>query len=228
MKVLDRAPASSQSKSIFRELLQFDRDFLEEPGVSLLIGADEVGRGSLIGPVVAAAVSLPSKLGRGEQRLLADLNDSKKLSPAVRERLAGAIRGFCRVGLGEADREEVDALNIHHASLLAIHRAFEALCGQLTKEERENAFLLLDGRWLLPNVPKAQQQSVVKGDGQSACIAAASVVAKHTRDTYIMTLAEAFPGYGWETNMGYGTPGHKASIARLGLTPHHRTSFSTV
>lgn len=226
MTTLEKPLSSSIPKSIFKELLLFDRDFLSHVGPGPLIGADEVGRGSLIGPVVASAVCFPASLTRSEQRLLETLNDSKKLTPRVRAELCDAIHSCCRVGIGEASKEEVDTINIHHASLLAIQRAYDALCTQLSPTELETAFLLLDGRCLLPGVAKARQQSVIKGDGQSAAIAAASVVAKHTRDSYILKLAQSYPGYGWETNMGYSTPEHRAGIAKQGRTLHHRNTFA--
>jgi ribonuclease HII len=185
-----------------------------------------VGRGSLIGPVVAAAVAFPPSLTPAQRKALAALNDSKQLSAAQRAQLYDTLHAHAYVAIAQADREEVDTLNIHHASLLALSRAVDALIAQWPLLCDTPPALLLDGRWLLPDHPPAHQRAVVKGDAQSACIAAASVVAKHWRDSLVIQLAEDYPDYGWDTNMGYGTPAHKAALARLGPTPHHRLSFT--
>ncbi len=217
---------SAKRVSHLTALLRFDREMLKGcPEGACLVGVDEVGRGSLIGPVVAAAVCLPEKLTAPQRKALQFLNDSKKLTPQLRATLAAVIHETCQVGIGVAEKAEVDQLNVHHASLLAAYRAYQAV---FSSSGDERAYLLLDGRALLPDFPKPRQQAVVKGDGKSAAIAAASVVAKHYRDQWVIRLAQEYPGYQWEQNMGYGTPAHLEAIERLGLTPHHRVRFRLV
>lgn len=216
--------------SILSSLLKFDKGVSTSYGEpNVLIGVDEVGRGSAIGPVVAAAASLPEKLSREQKQYLSALNDSKKLKPSVRKELSEAILSFCRVGIGEASLEEVDSLNIYHASLLADWRAYQAWCGKMPLQEslHESHRILIDGRALIADFPASRQKAVIKGDGLSACIAAASVVAKEYRDTMIIALAEEYPLYGWESNIGYLTPSHRQAIERHGRTPHHRRNFLT-
>jgi ribonuclease HII len=190
----------------FQDLLAFDGAYQQ------VIGVDEAGRGSLIGPVVAAAVCL-TPIATADPVLWA-LNDSKKLRKTQRTVLAGLLQRLCPVGVGWASREEVDLLNVHRASLLAAKRAVWALGVE--------GFVLMDGKFPVPGLPGT---AVVGGDGLSASIAAASVIAKVTRDAYVTQLAEHFPCYGWEHNMGYGTPAHRNAMAQQGLTPFHRKSF---
>jgi len=222
-----QAPKPRKKKvSCLNALLKFD----EGVGKSLsenrvLIGIDEVGRGSLIGPVVAAAVCMPPTFNKSQREALRWLNDSKKLTQKVRAELAQVIQEICITGMGQADKEEVDRLNVHHASLLAAYRAFTHLKQAFIGHADNSYLLLLDGRATIPQISKADQRAFVKGDGLSARIAAASVIAKHARDSYILELAEVHTGYGWETNMGYGTAAHLEKIAQLGVTPHHRQSF---
>jgi ribonuclease HII len=184
----------------------------EEVG-GLVCGIDEAGRGPWAGPVVAAAVILdPEAVPDG-------LNDSKLLSPADRERLFDLIAARARIGVGTASREEVDAVNVLQATFRAMARAFAAL-------SRAPAAALVDGR-LPPRLP-CPVRTLVGGDGLSASVAAASIVAKVTRDRMMVRLAEECPGYGWERNKGYGTPEHAAALACLGVTCHHRLSFEPV
>lgn len=178
----------------------------------MIAGVDEAGRGPLAGPVVAAAVILcPDGI--------AGLDDSKKLSAAQRERLAGAIRRQCRVGVGIASVEEIDRLNILWATMLAMERAVAAL-GIPPGE------VLVDGnrcpKWLWPS------RAIVGGDASEPCISAASIIAKVTRDAMMVTLDAEYPGYGWASNKGYGAAAHLAALAQLGPTPHHRHSFEPV
>ncbi len=164
-----------------------------------------------------------------QKKLLAALDDSKKLSAEVRAELSAAIHDCCLVGIGAADQGEIERLNIHYASLLALHRAFEALCASANLHSRQtDLFLLIDGRAVIPDYPRHRQQAVVKGDGKSAAIAAASVVAKHHRDSLCQAWALEYPGYDWEHNMGYATPAHQRGMAQLGLTPLHRKHFKKV
>ena len=211
-------------KNKLQALLAFDAEIRSElPEGCRLIGIDEVGRGSLIGPVVAAAVIVPEDLSDEAKALLAPLDDSKKLLPNVRAELYQHIQMFCQVGIGEASQAEVETLNVYHASLLAAYRAYEAL-GPAEGEE----LVLLDGKAVMSMLPKASQRAIVKGDGKSAAIAAASVIAKHHRDQWVIEMASQYPGYGWDTNMGYGTPEHLDGLSRLGRTPLHRGGFKAV
>jgi ribonuclease HII len=191
-------------------------DFFYEKRVGKLhagpiAGIDEAGRGPLAGPVVAAAVILdPANVPDG-------IDDSKKLSPAKREKLFMRINEVAlAVGVGEASVAEIDAINILQATFLAMRRAVETL-------SPAPAFALIDGRDV-PALP-CPGEAIVKGDGKSLSIAAASIIAKVTRDRLMLRLALAHPGYGWERNKGYGTKAHMDAIRRLGPTPHHRRAF---
>lgn len=178
-------------------------------------GCDEVGRGCLAGPVVAAAVILPKYFFHPL------LNDSKQLTPARRQSLSKIIRQEAiDWALGEASPQEIDQHNILHASYLAMHRAIAQL-------QSLPALLLIDGNSFRPyqNIP---HQCIVRGDAQLAPIAAASVLAKNHRDARMRQLAQEFPGYGWESNVGYPTQAHRQAIQQLGITPHHRHSFRLV
>ncbi|MCA0272175.1 MAG: ribonuclease HII [Proteobacteria bacterium] len=183
-------------------------------GLALVAGVDEVGRGPLCGPVVAAAVRLDPA------RILGGLNDSKALTPARRESLFAALQEVADVAIGMASVEEIDALNILRASHLAMVRAVAGLA-------RTPDHLLIDGN-LLPRDLAISAEAVVKGDARSLSIAAASVVAKVTRDRIMVDLAQQHPGYGWERNAGYPTKDHLKALGNLGVTPHHRRSFKPV
>jgi len=186
-----------------------------QAGARLVAGVDEAGRGCLAGPVVAAAVVLPPGFSHPF------LNDSKKLSAARRERIFAELQEDTRItiGVGSATVEEIDRLNILRASHLAMERAVRALpvlpCA-----------LLIDG---LPVRPfPFDHQAIVGGDALCRSIAAASVVAKVTRDR-LMTGEDAhFPGYGFASHKGYGTAAHLAALSSLGPTPLHRQSFAPV
>ena len=184
---------------------------LESAGPHPVCGIDEVGRGPWAGPVVAAAVILdPAAIPEG-------LNDSKLLTAQRREALAAEIRLAACVGVGVASVAEIEAMNILQASFLAMRRAVAALA-------RRPALALVDGHMPPPGLP-CPCRPVVGGDGLALSIAAASIVAKVTRDAMMVALSQQFPGYGWETNMGYGTRGHLEGLGRLGVSPHHRRSF---
>ena len=189
-------------------------DIARQAGALRIAGVDEVGRGPLAGPVVAAAVVLdPGKLPLG-------LNDSKKLTAARRETLYAEIMTAAHVGIGEASVAEIDRINILRASHLAMCRALAAL-----PVPADHA--LIDGN-LLPRDLTLPGTAVVKGDGRSLSIAAASIIAKVTRDRIMVDLAQQFPGYGWERNAGYPTAGHLERLKSHGATPHHRTTFKPV
>ena len=182
--------------------------------LSCIAGVDEVGRGPLAGPVTAAAVVLdPARLPEG-------LNDSKALSPKRREGLLQAIIDSAAVSVAHASVEEIDSLNILRASHLAMERAVAGL-------PRQPDPVLIDGN-LIPRGLQLPATAIVKGDARSLSIAAASIVAKITRDKIMWDLAQQFPGYGWETNAGYPSKSHRLALQDLGLTPHHRRSFKPV
>lgn len=177
-------------------------------------GIDEAGRGPLAGPVVAAAVILdPATLPAG-------LRDSKQLAKTTRERLFDAIRAAARAyGIGIASVEEIDHINILEASMLAMRRAVAALAMTPTA-------CLVDGN----RDPGTGflTRTVVGGDRRSLSIAAASILAKVTRDRIMADLALGHPAYGWEKNAGYGVPAHLDSLRLVGVSPHHRRSFAPV
>ena len=183
----------------------------------VVVGIDEVGRGPLAGPVIAAAVILDTS--RLPRRLLDKLNDSKALSAKLRQELNALLPDCAAIGLGRAEVEEIDRINILNATLHAMARAYAAV-------GRAADWALVDGN-RPPRLP-CQVRTVVKGDSKSLSIAAASVVAKVARDHEMTLLAEQFPGYGWDRNAGYGTAEHLAALTRLGATPHHRRSFAPV
>ncbi|MGE0200069.1 MAG: ribonuclease HII [Candidatus Melainabacteria bacterium] len=216
-------------RGVLNALLAFDETVRREQAGCVLVGVDEVGRGSLIGPVVAGACVLPETFTADQRILLADLNDSKKLTPACRQRLAECLPAMAWTGIGEASPREIEQLNIHFASLLALHRAYENLCARAGWQcDLDTHFLLVDGRACLPDIPVTRQQTVIKGDGHSAAIAAASVLAKHHRDSWVLQVATDYPDYGWQTNMGYATPAHQRALATYGPTPWHRAGFRPV
>ena len=178
-----------------------------------LAGVDEAGCAPLAGPVVAAAVILDrEKFPRG-------IDDSKNLPIEKREAIYGRLVKCAAWGVGVASVEEIDTINIYWARMLAMVRAVEAL-------GVEPAWVLVDGnacpRWQRPS------KAIVGGDGKCRSIAAASIVAKVTRDRMMAELAREWPGYGWETNRGYGTPEHYRALNALGPTPLHRRSFAPV
>ena len=176
-------------------------------------GVDEAGRGPWAGPVVAAAVILDSA------RLPAGITDSKQLSKARRESLYPAILAAAEVGIGWASAAEIDALNILQATYLAMQRAIAAL-------PRAPGAALVDGN-RAPPLP-CPCRTLIKGDALSLSIAAASIVAKVSRDREMTRLAAEHPAYGWERNAGYGTAEHQAALARFGPTAHHRRSFAPI
>jgi ribonuclease HII len=189
---------------------------LEQRCTGLVCGIDEAGRGPLAGPVVAAAVILDRE--RLPKRLVERLDDSKKLSAAAREDYFALLRGpWSVIGIGAASVAEIERHNILRATLIAMARAVAAL-------RLAPTLALVDGN-VPPRLPCAVE-TVVGGDGRSLSIAAASVIAKVTRDRLMRLLAERHRGYGWERNAGYGTQEHIAALAALGPTRHHRMSFA--
>ena len=183
-------------------------------GFARVAGLDEVGRGPLAGPVTAAAVVLDAG------RLPDGLNDSKKLTAEQRDALLPEIMAAAEVSVGHASVEEIDRLNILRAAHLAMVRAFGGL-------SVPPDHLLIDGT-MIPRDITCPASAVVGGDARCLTIAAASIVAKCARDAIMVDLAQQHPGYGWETNMGYGVAAHLEGLKRLGVTPHHRRSFRPV
>ena len=193
-----------------------DLRFEREAG-GIVAGIDEVGRSPWAGPVVAAAVVLdPSKL---PDDLAIIIDDSKKVPAARRVAIAARLPACARIGIGAATPAEIASLNIQGATFRAMQRALFAL-------GTPPDLALVDGN-RTPDLP-CPTRTIVGGDGVSLSIAAASIVAKVTRDRLMARLAVRYPGFGWERNVGYGTREHREALLRLGLTPHHRRSFASV
>ena len=186
-------------------------DGLKEQGIGVICGVDEAGRGPLAGPVCAAAVILP------EHHQIPGLNDSKKLSDKKRRELFPIIKEQAiAYGIAFASEQEIDEINILQATFLAMKRA-------ITQLEGKADFALIDGnRETDFGIPC---QTMVKGDSRSANIAAASVLAKVTRDLYMEELAKEYPEYGFEVHKGYGTKAHYAALTDHGMCPAHRRTF---
>ena len=183
-------------------------------GARSIAGVDEVGRGPLCGPVTAAAVILdPGAIPEG-------LDDSKKLTARKREVLYDNILTSARCSIAQATVAEIDELNILRASHLAMERAIAGL-------DTPPDHVLIDGN-MIPKGLALSAEAIVKGDSRCLSIAAASIIAKVARDRIMGDLAAQFPGYGWETNAGYGTKQHMEALRNLGVTPHHRRSFKPI
>ena len=182
--------------------------------MKIIAGVDEVGRGSLIGPVYAAAVILNRSINK---KLL---KDSKKLTKSKREILAKYIKKNSVWAIGKASVKEIEKINILHASLLAMKRAIINL-------KKKPNLVLIDGN-KLPKIKNYKLNSVIKGDQKIPSISAASIIAKVTRDKMITILDKKFKGYFWDKNYGYGTKQHLKAIKTLGITSHHRKTFSPI
>lgn len=190
---------------------------LEETAGGVVAGVDEAGRGPWAGPVVAAAVVL-------DRALLPDdvagrIDDSKALTRDRREALFEELPGYARIGIGAASRAEIDAHNILQATFIAMRRAVGGL-------GPPPDLALVDGN-RAPALACAVQ-TVVKGDSRSLSIAAASIIAKVTRDRIMAALGRRYPGFGWERNAGYGTAEHRDGLSAIGVTPHHRRSYAPI
>ncbi|MCG8546363.1 MAG: ribonuclease HII [Alphaproteobacteria bacterium] len=190
---------------------------LEQRMGGRVAGVDEAGRGPWAGPVVAAATVIDPN--RFPENLAERLDDSKKLRPKLREFLFDEITAVADVSVGTATPVEIDQVNILQATMLAMQRAVAGL-----RAPPDAA--LIDGN-RAPDL-LCPAETVIKGDGRCLSIAAASIIAKVTRDRMMAALAREHPGYGWERNAGYGTAEHRAALDRLGVTPHHRRSFAPV
>jgi len=187
-------------------------------GNTFICGVDEAGRGPWAGPVVAAA-AMPDP-ARMPATLIDAIDDSKKLSAAKRALLFAQFDGCVRFGIGQADVTEIESVNILQATLLAMKRAVDNLACPID-------LALIDGNHA-PDLGDVKTTCLIKGDGRSLSIAAASIAAKVTRDKIMADLAKHYPGYGWERNAGYGTQEHKRALARLGVTPVHRKNFAPI
>ncbi|NQW08185.1 MAG: ribonuclease HII [Candidatus Pelagibacter sp.] len=182
--------------------------------MKILAGVDEVGRGSLIGPVYAAAVILNDSINK---KLL---KDSKSLTKDKREKLYKYIKENSIWAIGQASIKEIEKINILHASLLAMKRA-------ILKLKKKPSLVLIDGN-KLPNLKNYNLKYVIKGDQKISSISAASIIAKVSRDKFITKLSKEFNGYGWDTNSGYGTKEHLKAIKKFGITKYHRKTFSPI
>ena len=186
---------------------------------SLIAGIDEAGRGPWAGPVVAGAVIFPQL--KIPEPLAEKLDDSKKLSAAKREELFNDLHTCgALIGCGSASVEEIDRLNILQATFLAMRRAVSAFPAL-------PSFAIIDGNKVPPGLP-CPAQALIKGDALSLSVAAASIIAKVTRDRLMADLAKEFPYYGWEKNAGYGTKAHQNGLAEHGICVHHRKSYAPI
>ena len=194
----------------------------EKKHTGLIAGTDEAGRGPWVGPVVAAAVCFPDL--KIPDALALELNDSKKLSAKKREKLFPLIyESGALIGVGQASAEEIDSLNILQASFLAMKRALD----QIEQQGHTIDFVLVDGN-RKPNNWKWKTEEIIGGDGKSLSIAAASIIAKVTRDKMLCELAKEYPMYGWDKNAGYGTAEHIKALKEFGITPYHRKSYAPI
>ena len=182
--------------------------------MKIIAGVDEVGRGSLIGPVYAAAVILEKSIN---EKIL---KDSKKLTKSKREILSKYIKKNSVWAIGKASVKEIEKINILQASLLAMKRA-------VIKLKKKPSLVLIDGN-KLPLIKNYKLNSVIKGDQKIPSISAASIIAKVTRDKMITNLGKKFKEYNWDKNYGYGTKQHLKAIKNLGITSHHRKNFSPI
>ena len=186
-------------------------------GFTPVVGVDEAGRGSWAGPVVACAVILDPKVSPTE--LIAGLDDSKRISKKKRDKLNHLLTSSASIGVGVSSVEEIDKLNILQATFVAMKRSIENL-------GISPGMILVDGN-TLPNWPY-NSKPIIKGDSRSLSIAAASIVAKVSRDRMMTNLANNYPEYGWERNAGYGTKLQQQALSEHGITQHHRLSFKPV
>lgn len=193
-------------------------------GVDESVGIDEVGRGPLAGPVVSAAVWISERGVKLLQESGLTVRDSKKMTPTARQKVVDLLRTFSedmvKIAIEEASVQEIDSLNILKASMLAMQRAYNAL-------KFSAKFTLIDGN-KVPNISGTKLLSIVKGDGKVLSISLASIIAKQHRDGLMKELAKKYPNYGFDSNVGYGTKQHIDAIYNVGITEHHRKSFSPI
>ena len=196
-------------------LYKFDLNEIKENSLNI-IGIDEAGRGPLAGPVVAAAVVL-----KEYNEELDSINDSKKLTEKKREKLFDVIQKYFEIGVGIVNADEIDEINILNATFLAMRKAIKDL-----NVDDKNYLILVDGNMLIRNY-NGNQKSVVKGDAKSLSIAAASIIAKVTRDRIMIEIGKKYPEYKFEKHKGYGTKAHREAIFENGVLPIHRKTFLT-
>ena len=200
-------------------LIDFDLDKQQKHPTVKLVGVDEAGRGPLAGPVCAAACYIPQDLYN--HSLMKQINDSKKLTPKKREKIFEELIKlpiiYCT---GFASSEQIDKINILQATFFAMRQA-------LTKFNGQNIFVMVDGNRMIPNL-KTPQETIVKGDGTSLCIAAASIIAKVCRDRFMDIVAKKYPQYNFEGHKGYGTQSHIEAIKKYGPCPQHRKTFEPI
>tara|TARA_B100001175_G_C19406014_1_gene588684 strand:+ start:201 stop:761 length:561 start_codon:yes stop_codon:yes gene_type:complete len=182
--------------------------------MKIIAGVDEVGRGSLIGPVYAAAVILNKSINK---KLL---KDSKSLTKKKREELYSYIKKNSICAIGQASVKEIEKMNILNASLLAMKRAIKKL-------KKKPSLVLVDGN-KLPDLTNYNLKYIIKGDQKISSISGASIIAKVSRDRFITSLSKKFRNYGWNNNSGYGTKEHLRAIKKYGITKHHRKTFSPI
>ena len=182
--------------------------------MKIIAGVDEVGRGSLIGPVYAAAVILKKSVN------LKILKDSKSLTKKKRETLYRYIKKNSIWAIGKASNKEIDKINVLQASMLAMKRAIKKL-------KKKPSYILIDGN-RIPDLKNSKMKAIVKGDQKIPVISAASILAKVSRDKFITALAKKNSGYFWHQNFGYGTKKHLSAIKKLGISNHHRKSFNPI
>lgn len=198
-------------------LFKFDRDL----NIEFVIGTDEAGRGPASGGVFASAVYINNPEIEKE---LAKLNDSKKLSAKTREELYDVILNNTINSVVCVEVDEIEKYNILNCSLKAMKLSCENVIKQIKDFEKEKSMTVVDGNKLIKNY-EYPQQFIIKGDSKSASIASASILAKVTRDRYMLKLDEEFPQYDWKHNAGYLTPKHQEAILKYGITKYHRKSF---
>ncbi len=202
----------------FDEMLQYEREFYKK-GIRFIAGVDEVGRGPLAGPVVAAAVVLPENFN------ILGIDDSKKLSEKRREELYPLIkREAISYAIGMVNHNKIDEINILEATKIAMRGAILSLNAKLEKKEGEGIGQVLIDAISLNDI-SLPQKSIVKGDSKSVSIAAASILAKVTRDNLMKEYDKEYPGYEFSSNKGYGTRGHYDGLRELGISPIHRKTF---
>ncbi len=196
-------------------MLGFD---IENQYPEYVAGVDEVGRGPLAGPVVAACVIIPQSARA--HKFINDIKDSKKLSDKKREKIYKLIKASCYTAIAAIEPSEIDKTNILNASLKAMSQA-------IAKTSKKISHALIDGNRLPVSLP-CPATSIIKGDSKCISIAAASIIAKVHRDRLMKELARQYPSYGWEQNMGYPTKQHREALQIYGPSPHHRRSFAPV
>ena len=216
LKTIDRRRAKNRAEGLrLRRMLEHEQAHWDA-GTTVVAGVDEAGMSPLAGPVVAAAVILPV----GAR--IREVDDSKRLDPKTRERLAAEIkRAAVSWAIGRASPEEIDRINIHHAGLLAMKRAVDGL-------DPKPQWLLVDGRGRPPVDRSLPLTTIIKGDQTSLSIAAASILAKTTRDAEMIAYDAQYPGYGFARHKGYPVRAHQEALGRLGVLPIHRRSFAAV